>query len=277
MFKQITLSAFASLALLAPSFAQEEQAPEAAAPVAQEPAQEPAKELEALLKNVPSLLDKKWKGAMTVTSNDEESGNNSKVDVEIQFQDLKHFKANIKVHSVMPEFEMEQNLDLQILCDGEFLYVDGTGMEDMGIPFPMPIKCKMSVLERMIAMSAPDLEVEGEEANLKDFMRTGMKEMFKELDIKEEGSEEGKRRFVMSNEDGKGHIVFDAKHWIPQEMQIEAEGTVVKMTTRDTGIVEAFPEGTFVFKVPEGKNVTDLTVMLESQLPQEGGDEDLEF
>ena len=271
MFKHITLTAAASLALLAPSFAQEAAAP--VAPAEQE--QELAPGLKQLLKNVPDILDKKWKGAMVVTGEEAESGNTFKVDLNVHYQDLKHFKADVKINAVEKAMDMEMNLDLSILCDGEFVYVDGTGLEEMGMPFPMPVKVKMDVLQQAMLMGVQAQE--GEDANLKDLVREGMKEMFGELNVKEEGSTEDTKRYVMENEDGKGHVVFNAKSWIPQEMKVEAEGNVITMKTTSSGLVEEFPEGTFKFTVPEGKTVTDLTAMLQMQLPQEGGDEDLEF
>jgi outer membrane lipoprotein-sorting protein len=102
----------------------------------------------------------------------------------------------------------------------------------------------------------------------------------KSLGLKEEGSAEGQRRFVMEKEGNKGSVIFDAETWflISGEMNSEeGRGTV---TASDTAKVKEWPEGTFTFTAAEGVVVTDLTSMLEMQMGAMGGqeeEEDLEF
>ena len=107
----------------------------------------------------------------------------------------------------------------------------------------------------------------------------GLKGVFGMATVSEEGSTETMRRYVMKAEGAEGWMTFGRDFWMPSGAMIHGEdGMTLKMSSENTAKVESFPEGTFAFKVAEGKSVFDLTPMLQGMLgaPAPGSD-DLEF
>jgi hypothetical protein len=145
MFHKTFLSAAAGLALVLPVLAQEPGAAEAQdAPAAQEPKVSQA--AQEILKNVPKLLDQKWKTTMLFDVKSEEGTANVKA--TLHYQDFRHFKADLKIDAV--EGEEVTKMAVQIVCDGKFVYLDGDIPVEQTGGLPLPIKIDIGVVEGLI-------------------------------------------------------------------------------------------------------------------------------
>ena len=279
MFQSTILSAIVALGLTVPVLAQEPApadpalAPTAAAPQVSQAAQE-------ILKNVPKLLDQQWKTTMLFDVKNGEEGT-ANVKAALMYQDFRHFSANLDIKAV--EGEETQEMGVKILCDGEFLYLDGNLPPEQTGGLPLPIKVNIAVIEEMIKQSAVAESADaegGDKEAAKQMVSEGLKSVFGMATVTEEGSTETMRRYVMTAEGATGWMTFGRDFWMPTGALVNGEdGMTLKMNSEGTAKVESFPEGTFVFQVAEGKSVMDLTPMLQGMLGPVGpaGGDDLEF
>lgn len=273
MIKKSLLFGTVALATAVPAFAQEAEA-EATTAVA------PNTALEEVLANVPKLMNHHWQTTMNIAI---QEGENPSQDVKIglKFMDRNHF--TVKLNTTVPgEFE-DQKIDVDVVADGTYLFLNAANIAEMsGGMFSGPLKVELATVWKMVDMMAPSGAMQEGEVNT-DGLTKMVREAASQFTFKEEGSTEGSKRYVMGNDDVSGHIVFSAKSWLPKSMEMagpNGEGSM-KMTTENSNLVEAFPEGTFTFTPAEGVTVTDLTSMVQMQMNQMGGgmeeEEDLEF
>ncbi len=271
MIKKSLLFGTVALATTVPAFAQEAEA-EAT------PVQNPA--LEEVLANVPKLMNKHWQTTMNIDVQEgEEAG--PKVKVGVKFMDKNHFALDLNL-DIPDEFEA-QKMEFHVIADGTYLYLNSPNMAEVsGGMAQGPVKVELATIWKMVELSTPSGAMKEGEMNT-DALAGMVREAASQFTFKEEGSTEANKRYIMSNEDVSGHIVFAKDTWLPRSMEMSGpngEGSM-KMSSSDSKIVESFPEGTFAFTPAEGVTVMDLTPMLQMQLNQMGGgaeeEEDLEF
>lgn len=264
MFKKALLIGAVALA---PALSLHAQEAEAAAPA---PALDPA--VQALVDNLSTIVESSWKSDFAIQAKE---GENVVMDMSlsVQFKDLKHFAFDLSF-TTKDEFEGEIKMAMSVVADGSYIYVNSEDMAAMTQGMMSgPVKVELGVLEGMLGAEA-GVDVEDGSA-LKQMMVEGLKE----LGLKEEGSTEGKRRYVFSGDDGSGELIFNAKTWFLETGEMKSEEGVMTITGSNSGKVKEWPEGTFTFKAAEGVVVTDLTPMLQMGMgPPPGADEeDLEF
>ncbi len=262
MIKKSLLFGAVALAAVAPMTAQEAET-EA---VAVNPA------VQAVVKHVSTLLDSSWKSTFAIEAFE---GEKKAMDMTfaVKFMDLKHFRMEI-VMNTEDEFEGTVKQTFTVVNDGSYLYLDSPDMAKLsGGMMSGPVKVEWGLLEKMIAAES------GVDINDGGALKGMLSEAISGLNLKEDGSAEGKRRFVIKEEGASGFMIFDAETWFLESAEIKAEEGHTKITTSDTGKVKEWPEGTFTFTPAEGVVVTDLTSMLQMQMgPMDAGDEeDLEF
>lgn len=267
MFMKSFLFGAVALAAVAPLTAQETEAP---APATVATVANPA--ADAVVKHVSALLDGSWKSTFAVQVLEGEK-KTADVTVGVQFLDIKHFQLDIAM-STEDEFEGAVSQTFMVVADGTFLYVNSPDMAKMtGGMMSGPVKIELAFAEKMISSQA------NVDINDGGALKGLAAEMIGKMSLKEEGSVEGKRRFIVEQEGVSGFMVFDAKSWFLDSAEFSAEGSLTKISVSDSGKVSEWPEGSFTFTAAEGVVITDLTSMIKAQMGpmEEESDEDLEF
>lgn len=264
MFNKAILFGAVALAGAAPLSAQD-AAPEAA------PAN---KATQAIVKNVPKILDSSFQTTFAIEIFNAEEKKEQAMNFKVKFQDMKHWAIDISV-TAEDEFEGEVTQTFTALADGSYLYVDSPDMGTMsGGMLNGPAKLELAFVEKMMKSEL------GFDLNDGAAVKTKMSEALGQLSFKEEGSTEGNRRFLIDQEPVTGFMVFNAENWFLDNAEVNAEGMKTVIKASDSAKVKEWKEGTFQFKAAEGVVVTDVTSMLQGMMGGMGGDEteeDLEF
>lgn len=269
MIKKSLLFGAVALAAAAPLTAQEAetQAPAAVTPAAVSPA------IQAVVKNVSSLLDSSWKSTFAIQAFEGEKSVMA-ANVAVKFMDTKHFRLDVNL-TTEDEFEGSVEQTFTVVADGTFIYIDTPDMAKMtGGMMSGPVKVELAFAEKAIASQG------GIDINDGSALKGMLAEGITSLGLKEDGGAEGQRRFVMEKDGATGSIIFDAKTWFLVSAEMKGEDGSGTVTASDTGKMKEWPEGTFSFAAAEGVVVTDLTSMLQMQMGAMGGaeeEEDLEF
>ena len=263
MFNKAILFGAVAIAGVAPLTAQE-AAPEAATVNAA---------TQAIIKNVPKIIDSSFQTTFSIDVFNGEETKEQAMKFSVKFMDLKHWALDISMTSE-DEFEGEVTQTFKVLADGSYLYLDSPDIATLSQGFLNgPAKLELAFVEKMLK-SEMDFDL-----NDVAGAKSKLTEQLSALSFTEEGSTEGKRRFLINQEPASGFMVFNAKTWFLENAEVNAEGMKTVITASDSAKVEEWPEGSFQFKAAEGVVVTDVTAMLQGMMPQSdaGGDEDLEF
>ena len=254
----------AALLCAAPLTAQELEAP-AEAPAVEQPS---AASSELIEKATMALMGSQWTSTFEVVA--EQPEGESTITLNMSMQDLTHFSAAITMTAEDP-FEGEVTQNQTIMCDGEFLYADIDGIAEMSQGmFSGPVKIELPALLGMMGM---------EEAPTTEAMMPMIAGMMGALPLAAEGSTEKIRRYTAaSDEEGSMTVCFDAVTFFLSSVEaVNADGSKMSITAKDTAIVEEFEEGRFTFS----GEAQDVTAMLAMMSGGGGGaapaDEDLEF
>lgn len=268
MIKKSLLFGAVALAAVAPLTAQEAESTAEASPAAVSPA------IEAVVKHVSSLLDSSWKSTFAIQAFEGEKSV-MEASVAVKFMDTKHFRLDIAM-TTEDEFEGSVEQTFTVVADGSYIYLDTPQMAKLSRGmFSGPLKVELGFAESTIA-SQTGVDIKDGNA-LKGLVAEGISS----LGLKEDGSVEGQRRFVLEKDGTTGSVIFDAKTWFLVSGEMKGEDGTGTVVASDTGKVNEWPEGTFTFAAAEGVVVTDLTSILKGQMEAMGGsvedDEDLEF
>jgi outer membrane lipoprotein-sorting protein len=271
MFNKAILFGAVALAGVAPLSAQE-AAPDAAAPEVAAPAN---KATQAIVKNVPKILDSSFQSTFAIDVFNAEDKKEQAVNFTVKFQDMKHWALDITV-TAEDEFEGEVTQKFNVMADGSYLYLDSPDIATLSQGFLNgPAKLELAFVEKMMKSEM------GFDLNDGKAAKGKMSEALGQLSFKEEGSTEGKRRFLIDQEPVTGFMVFNAENWFLDNAEMNAEGMKTVIKASDSSKVKEWPEGTFTFKAAEGVVVTDVTSMLQGMMGGMGGgeetEEDLEF
>lgn len=234
-----------------------------------------------------AFLGNKWQGKMNFTMTDE-MGGDTNLKVAAKFQDMSHFAFDITMMMEDPfEGEVEQTFNL--MSDGEWLYLNSPDIAQLsGGMANGPIKVNIKLVMQMMGAESEGMPSSEE---LVPMLSAVMSEMLgaaeaEGMSLAEKDSTEELRRYEASMEAGgeKASMVacFCSKSFMPMSIEMtqgDGESSAFKMETTEMKMVEEFSADTFVFTVPEGVVVTDLTPML--QMSMQGAmapaEEDLEF
>lgn len=264
MFNKAILFGAVALAGVAPLSAQE-AAPEAA------PANKATQEI---VKNVPKILDSSFQTTIAVDVFNAEEKKEQAMHFTVKFMDMKHWALDISI-TAEDEFEGEVTQKFTVMADGSFLYLDSPDIATLSQGFLNgPAKLELAFVEKMMESEM------GFDLNDGAAAKSKMSEALGEMSFKEEGSSEGKRRFLIDQEPVTGFMVFNAKDWFLDTAEMSAEGMKAVVKASDSSKVKEWPEGTFTFKAAEGVVITDMTSMLQGMMGGMGGEEseeDLEF
>jgi outer membrane lipoprotein-sorting protein len=235
-----------------------------------------------LAKGLASIADKLFSFDFAVDGKD---GDNAfKVKGNISFGDPKHFA--VKVAMSGNQGESTQDMKLNLVCDGTFLYYHVVSDD---VPAPMNLgKVKVEVLEKLVKMGAAEspFPVFNEKGSLnastidKALAESGMKIT--------SDDEKGIVTLSMAAPEGdKGtiSIVLDSKTYLPRSISaVEGEAKTINASFTNLKVfkeIKEFGEKAFSFTAPEGASIMDMTGMIEMQLGGMGGgageEEELEF
>ncbi|MCP4092039.1 MAG: hypothetical protein GY747_01210 [Planctomycetes bacterium] len=265
MFNKAILFGAVALAGAAPLSAQEDVAE--AAPV--------NKATQAIVKNVPKILDSSFQATFAIDVFNKSQENEQSMNFTVKFQDMKHWALDIAV-TAEDEFEGEVTQKFTVMADGSYLYLDSPDMATVSQGFLNgPAKLELAFVEKMMKSEM------GFDLNDGAAAKSKMTEALGGLSFKEDGSTEGKRRFLIDQEPVTGFMVFNSKNWLLDNAEVNSEGMKTVVKASDSSKVKEWPEGTFTFKPAEGVVVTDVTSMLQGMMGGLPGtsetEENLEF
>ena len=222
---------------------------------------------ELIEKATMALMGSQWTSTFEVVA--EQPEGESTITLNMSMQDLTHFSAAITMTAEDP-FEGEVTQNHTIMCDGEFLYADIDGIAEMSQGmFNGPVKIELPALLGMMDM---------EEAPTAEDMMPMIAGMIGTMPLAEEGSTEKIRRYTAtSDEEGSMTVCFDAVTFFLSSVEaVNADGSKMSITAKDTAIVEEFEEGHFTFS-GEAQDVTAMLAMMSGGGGAAPADEDLEF
>lgn len=222
---------------------------------------------ELIEKATMALMGSQWTSTFEVVA--EQPEGESTITLNMSMQDLTHFSAAITMTAEDP-FEGEVTQNHTIMCDGEFLYADIDGIAEMSQGmFNGPVKIELPALLGMMDM---------EEAPTAEDMMPMIAGMIGTMPLAEEGSTEKIRRYTAtSDEEGSMTVCFDAVTFFLSSVEaVNADGSKMSITAKDTAIVEEFEEGHFTFN-GEAQDVTAMLAMMGGGGGAAPADEDLEF
>jgi hypothetical protein len=222
---------------------------------------------ELIEKATMALMGSQWTSTFEVVA--EQPEGESTITLNMSMQDLTHFSAAITMTAEDP-FEGEVTQNHTIMCDGEFLYADIDGIAEMSQGmFNGPVKIELPALLGMMDM---------EEAPTAEDMMPMIAGMIGTMPLAEEGSTEKIRRYTAtSDEEGSMTVCFDAVTFFLSSVEaVNADGSKMSITAKDTAIVEEFEEGHFTFN-GEAQDVTAMLAMMSGGGGAAPADEDLEF
>lgn len=223
---------------------------------------------ELIEKATMALMGSQWTSTFEVVA--EQPEGESTITLNMSMQDLTHFSAAITMTAEDP-FEGEVTQNHTIMCDGEFLYADIDGIAEMSQGmFSGPVKIELPALLGMMDM---------EEAPTAEDMQPMIAGMIGLMPLVEEGSTEKVRRYTMAaDEDLESMtICFDAVTFFLSSVEaVNADGSKMSITAKDTAMVEEFEEGHFTFS-GEAQDVTAMLAMMSGGGGAAPADEDLEF
>ena len=222
---------------------------------------------ELIEKATMALMGSQWTSTFEVVA--EQPEGESTITLNMSMQDLTHFSAAITMTAEDP-FEGEVTQNHTIMCDGEFLYADIDGIAEMSQGmFNGPVKIELPALLGMMDM---------EEAPAAEDIMPMIAGMIGTMPLAEEGSTEKIRRYTAtSDEEGSMTVCFDAVTFFLSSVEaVNADGSKMSITAKDTAIVEEFEEGHFTFN-GEAQDVTAMLAMMGGGGGAAPADEDLEF
>ncbi|MDP7061613.1 MAG: hypothetical protein QF489_01600 [Planctomycetota bacterium] len=233
---------------------------------------------QAVAKNVPKILASSFQSTFAIdvfgADADAEDKKEQSMNFTVKFQDMKNWALEISM-TAEDEFEGEVTQTFTVMADGSYLYLDSPDIATMSQGFLNgPAKLELGFVEKMMKAEMDFDLNDGEGA------RSKLSEALGQLSFKEEGSTEGKRRFLMNEAPMTGFMVFSAENWFLENAEVNAPGMKAVIKASDSAKVKEWPEGTFTFKPAEGVVVTDVTSMLQGMMGGMGGmepEEDLEF
>lgn len=238
----------------------------------------------ALAKGIAALATKSFSFDFAVAGKEGDNDVNAKG--SFAFGDKTHFK--VKVKAEMAQGEETQDLGIELVADGSFLYFHAQ-VPDMPMEYG---KINLDLVKRMVAdgmaqSPMPVLDAKGAlnaSSIDKAIAQSGMKVA--------RDAEKGTVSLTMAQpkaegEEGPGEsvvITLNSKNYMPMSIvAVQGKEGTVKVDFTNVKVMKnlaAFGESAFNFIVPEDVAVMDLTPMIEMQMGGPAGgaeEEELEF